>query len=235
MKMKTLATGLIIALIGIGLMSGYNMASTTVAHPVIAYNTKSWDLNCTLTAGANVTFIFRENALWITHTYAFIDSDDDPPVQILPVFIDITPISPAGNTTEWDNDLAIYTPQSAGGVSTPRLIGWHLTKMNVTATPIDTSVLLNKEGNLIGVGGTVLFSGLYRAQLRTGMPADEPPSFLGFYSMDNVTTTAYPYRYLLPAGGATTVFGGAVLFLGARGLAVRRSHIRKQKNRTEIK
>lgn len=230
---KTLATGLILAFIGIGLMLGSNTASAALKWQSIANNTNSWNLNCTLTGGDKVTFIFREHAAWADGI--FDESDDDPPVAILRVMIYITPISPAGDTTAWEYDLAVYTPPSGQGVGNPRLVGWSITKMNDTTTPIDTSVLLDNEGNLTAVGGTVPFSGLYEAHLTVypSRPRDQAPSFLGFYH--NVTTTSHPYTYLLPVGGATVAFGGTVSFLGVRSLAVRRNHIKRRKNRAEIK
>jgi hypothetical protein len=236
--MKTLAIGLSIALIGIALISGYNVANTTTKQQSIAYTTKSWELTCNLTAGDKVLFLFREHALWIAEensSYSYYDySDDDPPVAVLRVFIDITPVSPAGNTTRWDYDLAVQNPQTGEGYGVPRLIGWAITTTQNGS--IDTSPMLNSKGILSDVGGTVPFSGTYQAKLTVypPRPSDQPPSFLGFYR--NVTITDYPYTYLLPVGGATVVFGGTTSLLGARILIVRRrNHTRKQRNRTEIR
>lgn len=236
--MKTLALGLIFALIGIVLISDYNVANTTTKEQTIAYTTKSWELTCNLTAGDNVTFIFYEHALWVAEensSYSYYDySDDDPPVAVLRVFIDITPVSPAGNTTRWDYDLAVKEPQTGEGYGFQRLVGWAITKTQNGS--IDTSPMLNSKGSLSNVGGTVPFSGTYEAKLTVfpPRPKDQPPSYLGFYH--NVTTTDYPYSYLLPLGGATVVFGGTVSLLGTRGIIIRRrNHIRKHRNRTEIK
>lgn len=236
--MKTLALGLILALIGTGLLSGYNVANTTTKQQSIAYTTSSWNLTCNLTGGDIVTFLFREHALWVAEenqTYSYYDySDDDPPVAVLRVFIEITPVNPAGNTTRWDYDLAVRNPQTGAGYGFQRLIGWAITKTQNGS--IDTSPMLNTKGNPSDVGGTVPFSGTYEAKLTVypPRPKDQPPSFLGFYH--NVTTTDYPYTNLLPLGGATVVFGGTVSVLGARGIMIRRrNHIRKHGNRTEIK
>jgi hypothetical protein len=230
---KTLATGLILAFIGIGLMLGSNAASRALIWQSIEYNTNSWNLNCTLTGGDKVTFLFREHAMWVHGI--FDESDDNPPVAILRALICITPISPAGDTTAWEYDLAVINPPSGQGVGASRLVGWAITKMNHTATPIDTSVMLDSMGNLTAVGGTVPFSGLYEAHMTVypSRPIDQAPSYLGFFH--NVTITSYPYTYLLPVGGATAAFGGTVSFLGVRSLAVRWNHIKKRKNRTEIK
>ena len=231
MRKETVVIGIIFALIGLGLMSGYGAATTQTMQKSIAYVQNQWSLECNLTGGDKVALIYQESAMWITHyPNGFIDSDDDPPVEILPVFIDITPISPAGNTTEWENDLAIWNPSTAaGGQIAQRLVGWRITLTNQTATPIDPSIWL-QNGNLTVIGGTVPFSGLYDATVRTGM--SEAPAYISF--MHNVTTTDHPYGYLLPAGAATMVFGGTVLLLGARGAPVaRRKHIKGQKHPAE--
>jgi hypothetical protein len=236
--MKTLTIGLVIVLIGIGLIPGYKTPSTATKQQSIAYTTDSWNMTCTLTAGDNFTFIFREYALWVEETntsYSYYDySDDNPPVAVLRVFIDITPINPPGNKTMWDYDLAVQSPQTGQGYATQRLIGWAITI--VQNGSIDTSPMINSKGNVTDVGGTVPFSGTYEASLSVypPRPQGQPPSFLGFYH--NVTTTDYPYTYLLPLGEGTTVFGGVVSVLGARPIVTRRrNHVRNQRNRTEIK
>jgi hypothetical protein len=232
MKIKTFAAGLIITLIGICMMSSYHLPSNYVRESSIAYNTNSWDINATLTAGDNVILLFRENALWVTHQpYGFIDSDDIPPKMLLPIYIDITPIDPPGNTTEWEQDLAIFkAPAAGGGYLAPQLVGYTIAKTNLTDTPIDTSVWLDSKGNLTEVGGIVPFTGLYRAELLCYFE-NETPSFMGFYH--NVTITGYPYINLLPAGGAVMIFGGTVSFLAARGLPVHRSN-RKSRIKTRM-
>jgi hypothetical protein len=237
--MKTLTIGLIFAFIGIVLMSGCKVARTTTKQPSIAHATNSWKLTCNnLTAGDTVIFRFLEHALWVAEentTYSYYDySDDNPPVAVLRVFIDITPVSPPGNTTRWDYDLAVQNPQTSQGYAAQRLVGWAITKIQNGS--IDTSPMLNSNGNLSDVGGIVPFSGIYETKLSVypPRPIDQPPSYLGFFH--NVTVTDYPYTYLLPVGGATVVFGGTASLLGARGIVIRRwKHIRKQRNRTEIK
>jgi hypothetical protein len=176
--------------------------------------------------------------MWVQEentTYSYYDySDDDPPVAVLRVFIDITPVNPAGNTTRWDYDLAVYNASTSHGYIAPRLIGWAITKIQNGS--IDTSPMLNSKGELSDVGGIVPSSGIYEAKLSVypPRPSDHPPSYLGFFH--NVTVTDYPYTYLLPVGGATLVFGGTTSLLGARGIVIRRrKHVRKQVNRTEIK
>jgi hypothetical protein len=234
MKLKILAIGLVFAIIGIGLMAGYGVPSTTVRQQSIAYNSNLWDLNCSLTGGDNVLLLFRENQMWI---HGLLDlTDDDPPASVLHVFIMITPIDPPGDPTQWDYQIAAYSPPSGGaGAANPQFVGWNITVMNDSGTLFDTSVWRTSKGKLTEVGGTVPFSGLYNAYLEVypSRPKDEPPSFIGLYH--NVTTTQYPYTYLLPAGGVTTIFGGTILFLGARSVPVRRSRIRRPKDSTETK
>lgn len=235
--MKTLIVGLIFALIGVGLISGYNAAHMTTKQQTIAYTTGSWEFTCNLTAGDTFVFLFREHALWVEEensTYSYYDvSDDESQVAILRVFIDITPTSPLGNTTRWDYDLAVQNPQTTEGYAYKRLVGWAMTKIQNGS--IDTSPMLDSKGNVSDVGGTVPFSGTYEAKLSVypPRPRDQPPSFLGFYH--NVTVKDYPYTYLLPVGGATVIFGGTVSLLGARGIVVRRQkHVKKQTNRNQM-
>jgi hypothetical protein len=230
--MKTLAVGLIITLIGIGLMTSYRLPGDSLRETAIAYNTNSWTLNATLTGGDNVILLFQDNALWITNYPAgFIDSDDNPPVEILPIFIDITPISPPGSTTEWEQDLAIFNPPAGTqGYGQKMLVGWHISVTNTTATPFNTTVWLNSGGNLTQVGGIVPFTGLYSATLTCAFQ-NETPTYMGF--LHNVTFTVYPYTNLLPAGAVTIVFGGTVSFLAARGLPFRRRSKRKWQGNTK--
>lgn len=207
-----LVLGLLIALIGIVAMAGYGDARTTIQEKSIATTTKSWNLNCTLTAGDNVTFIFREHALWVEGY--FDTTDDDPPVAVLRVYVGITPIDPQGNTTEFEVQFAVTDPQTGSGVGIRRLVLWNITETQKGS--IDTSVMLDNRSRYTGVGGTIPFNGTYEARLLVFPPrnATQPPSFLGFYH--NATVTEYPNSYLLPVGGATAAFGGAVSFLAAK-------------------
>jgi hypothetical protein len=207
----------------------------TAKQQTIGYTTGSWELACNLTAGDTIVFLFREHALWVAEensSYTAYDySDDDPPVAVLRVAIDITPISPPGNTTRWDYALAVQDPQTTQGYAYRRLVGWAITKIQNGS--IDTSPYLDSKGNVSDVGGIIPFSGTYEAKLRVypPRPTDQPPSFLGFYH--NVTVTDYPYTNLLPVGGATVIFGGTVSILGASMVVRRQKHVRNR--RTEIK
>jgi hypothetical protein len=206
-----LVFGLLIALIGIVAMAGYGEARTTIREKSIATTTKSWNLNCTLTAGDNVTFVFREHALWVE---GYFEPNDDG-VAVLLVYVDITPIDPQGNTTEFEVPFAVTDPQTGSGVGIRRLVLWP----PITETQkgsIDTSVMLDNKSRYTGAGGTIPFNGTYEARLHVYPPrnATQPPSFLGFYH--NATVTEYPNSYLLPVGGATVAFGGTVSFLAAK-------------------
>ena len=204
--------GLIIALIGLVVMAGYGEARTTIREKSIATTTKSWNLNCTLTAGDNVTVTFREHALWIEGY--FDTTDADPPVAVLRVYIDITPIDPQGNTTEFEVELAVTDPETGFGAGIQRFVAWNITETQKGS--IDTSVMLDNKSRYTGAGGTIPFNGTYEARLDVYPPrnATQPPSFLGFYH--NVTVAEYPNSYLLPVGGATVAFGGTVSFLGVK-------------------
>jgi len=228
---KTIAIGLAITLIGIAALSTYGQAVTNVRLMAIAIKGESgdnvsWDISANLTAGDNVTFIYRDGWNW-TAEPAWDTPDDGSNTPTMWVFVQIAPVSPPGNATGFAVEVRLTSISSGEGTTT------RLTVFNITVEQegsIDTSVIgQDNKGRYHYVGGRIPWSGTYAAHVGTWPSRSAAPSFLGFYH--NITETIYPNTNMLPVGGIVTVSGGALLAYGVRGTinhtAYRRRKIEK--------
>jgi hypothetical protein len=214
---KTIVIGLVIALMGVALLSSFGEAVTYVRPMAIATKGEtgqndSWTISANLTAGDNVMFEYRDGWNW---TQGFFDTPDDgSETPTLWVFVSFGPVDPPGNATGFAVETRLTTTSAGEGVS-----GSRLTIFNISVPQegsIDTSVIgRDPKGRLHEVGGRIPWDGTYEAVVRAYPSRTAAPSFLGLYH--NITVTSYPNSSLLPVGGTVIVIGGTLLAYGVRG------------------
>jgi hypothetical protein len=237
MKKMTLIIGIVALLLGTVLLLPYKARTSTVPKAIAtryasAYQgevgNESWTLSCNLTKGDVVWVDYREGYNW-TEGY-FDPADDDTGMAVLYVYINMTPISPPGNTTQFLLDTRLWEVSSSQGMGQKK-IGWYNLTVEMNGS-IDTSPVTNEYGKMFEPGGRIPFDGEYQAVLWTWPERVVPPSYLAFFH--NITMTTYPNSYLLPTGGVIVAFGGALSFVGARSVIQENSQkrIRKQKANT---
>jgi len=216
--MKTIAIGLIIALMGIAVLSQYGVASTHVREMAIATSppngetepNDSWTISANLTEADTVKYFFQEGYNW---TEGRFDIGDDGVSPTLWVNVGITPVNPTGNTTIFTVELHLVQPSSTNGYSASRLLWYNNSVLQEGS--IDTSVVgRDSKGRYLYVGGRIPWNGTYQADLAVYPPQEVPPNYLGFYH--NITVTSHPYSDLLPVGGVITASGGALSAFGVR-------------------
>ena len=225
---KTIAIGLAIALIGIAVLSTYGQAVMYVRLMAIATKggsepNDSWTISASLTAGDNVTFIYRDGWNW-TAEPVWDTPEDGSETPTMWVFVQLTPVSPPGNATGFAVESRLTSVPSGEGTIN------RLTTFNISVEQegsIDTSVIgRDDKGRLHEVGGRIPWNGTYTARVGTLPSRAAVPSFLGFYH--NITETAYPNTNLLPVGGVIIVSGGALLTYGVRGTVNHSAHRRRR-------
>jgi hypothetical protein len=226
--LKTIVIGLAIALIGIAVLSTYGQAVTYERVMAIATkgesgDNESWDISANLTAGDNMTFIYRDGWNWTAES-AWDTPDDGSNDPTMWVFVQITPVSPPGNVTGFGLEARL-TSISSGEGTIPRLTIFNITVEQEGS--IDTSVIgQDNKGRYHYVGGRIPWNGTYAAHVGTWPSRAAPPSFLGFYR--NITVTTYPNTNFLPVGGTIIVSGGALLAYGVRGTMNHNAHRRRK-------
>ncbi len=237
MKAKTLIIGLIVLVLGIGVLSPYSEGRTSSVPHAIAFtwasayagdvSNASWTLSANLTKDDIVTVDYREAANWTEGQFDV--ADDETGMAVLWVFINMTPITPPGNTTQFALDSRLYEPQTSQGLGQKRLI-WY--KAEVTANgSIDASPEINDQGIVFGIGGRIPWDGEYEVRLWTIPTRALPPTYLAFFH--NETMTNYPNSYLLPTGGVIVAFGGTLSFVGARSVIKENSNKRMRKQKAK--
>jgi hypothetical protein len=213
--MKTIAIGMAIALIGLALLSQYNVGATYVRwHDIVTKGTTgtndSWTISGNLTAGDIVTFVFLQGSTWSEGPF---DVGDDGVSATLWVNVGITPIDPLGNTTTFTVEEHLKQPSGQGGGAT-QMVWYNCSVMKEGS--IDTSVIgRDNKGRYQEIGGRIPWNGTYQADVVVYPPTKDAPSYLAFGH--NITETTHPNTSLLPVGGAVIVSGGALLAYGIRG------------------
>jgi hypothetical protein len=212
LKTGLLIVGVLLAIIGISLMSGYGQPQVITRPMAINYAINSWNLSANLTAGERVNVTMLENKFW-EQGYFEPEDEEGNSGNFLYVSIGITPVNPPGNQTVFTLLLNYVTYTIPGRGANTRLVNWEI---NVTQNgSLDTSSMVDNQGRLLAVGGTVPFSGTYTVNVFGMYPprnSTYAPSYLGISHKVNVTD--YPNSYFLPLGGGVTVFGGTVSVVG---------------------
>jgi hypothetical protein len=231
LRTKTLIFGLIIILVGILVISPYSEPRTDTRIKSITTSgenvNNSWDIYGNLTKDEVVTFTYRDGYNWTEGEFDI--SEDYAAEPVLWLFVNMTPVSPHGNTSTFLVQLRERDEPTTSGPGQRRLFIHNITMYN--EGEIDTSSARDVNGNLIGVGGTIPFSGTYRANIWTIPPRVVPPSFLGFYHTINATD--YPNTFLLPTGGVIVAFGGTLSFIGAKSVVQENLHRKTRKQRSK--
>jgi hypothetical protein len=237
MKTKTVIIGLLILVLGIGVLTGYSTARTLIVPKAIAFewessyagdvSNASWTLTANLTKDDVVTVDYREAANWTVGQ--FDEADDNTGMAVLWIFLNITPINPPGNATEFALDSRLYAPPSSQGEGQERLVWYNATVM--ANGSIDPSPEISDTGVVFGLGGRIPWDGTYEASLVTWPDRVSPPSYLAFFH--NVTMTDYPNTYLLPTGAVIVALGGTLSLVGVRSVFQDNSHSKIKRKKVE--
>jgi len=245
LKTTFLIIGVLVALIGISLMSAYGLPQTiNIEGKVIACVTDSyldpntgnylpgnasWSLLANLTAGDIVRIVVRQNALWQTGTF---EPEDDYGTQgyFLYMSVDLTPVNPQANRTMFLETWRLGYENIPGQSGSSQIFAPYNVSLDERGV-IDVSPLLDNNSQFIAMGGKIPFNGTYEVRVHDLYPprnSTELPSYIGL--THNVTDTVYPNTYFLPLGEGVAVFGGVVFVVG---IATGRREVSVKKRKLE--
>jgi hypothetical protein len=228
MRSKAIIIGILIALVGVVIVSQAGEAVMTTRPYPIAYNASpdSWSISGNITAGDIFTFIYRDGVNW-TEGY-FEPSEDESQSATLWAYIDLIPVDPPGNLTEFMIELRLTDVQTGAGTGGSRLTVYN--SSIIQEGSIDTTVVeRDDKGRYQDVGGRAPWNGTYTAAMNMYPSRTAPPTYLALFHDINVTD--HPNSNFLPLGGAIVVFGGTISAFGTRGVMMQTQRGRKKNER----
>jgi len=200
MKKWVFAFGLILILVGIIMVSRYNINNKRIVPTQVKVKgvNDQPSVSSEFIAGDTIFLEIRVGRDW---PFGYFE---DP--GILYVFIDF--VDPRGNVTKFDMEYGLTETEG-------NIYEWFL---NVTKNEggllVPTPFLEERV-----IGGVVLFNGTYTATVKVEdiwPPREDPPSSLTLYKTEIKIITEYPYIALLPIGVSLIVVGGAVSLFGLK-------------------
>lgn len=199
-----IALGAILIALGLILANSSNLPRKAVSSVLVASTTRESSVSANLEKDEKIVVEIRHGSDW---GYGLLDPSDNPEIGFL--YVDLIVFDPRHNSTRyWITFAAAVNNRATFGL-------WSIEIIRNDGGLNTESLYDESRGTFDGIGGVVMFSGLYEVNVTGTYPSRQTvPSYLAIFK--GTILTVYPYTHFLPIGVVVGASGTVASLLGLR-------------------